>query len=95
VDPDRDEQLTALVGHAEHCGIDFEQVDHRVDDGVKRRIEGQALRERARDLVERPQLARALPLERKDVFELRPVPRRLLVQLRVLECDGQPSGERG
>ena len=53
VDGLRDERLAALVRKADHSGIDLEQLDERACDRVQGAVEGKALREGARDLVER------------------------------------------
>jgi hypothetical protein len=47
VDSARLEHVAALVGHPDRGRIDLEEVDHRLRDGVERRLERQALRERA------------------------------------------------
>ena len=62
-----DERLAALVGQPDHGGVDLEQLDERpVATASSVSLEREALRERARDLVERGEPPRrdALGLER-------------------------------
>ena len=69
-------------------------VDDRRRDGVERRVERQALRERARDLVERVHLPRRLALRLEHVAERLAELLRPLVQPRVLHGDRELGGER-
>ena len=65
------EQLLApRIRHAEHRGVDLEELDDRADDRFERHVEREALRERARDLVERPEPARRCALRRERLLEL-------------------------
>ena len=64
------------------------------DDRFERHVEREALRERARDLVERPEPARGLPLGRERLLQLGSETRGLLVQPRVLDRDRERRGDR-
>ena len=82
-----DKRLAALVRESDHRRIDLEEVDERATDRVERLVEREALRERARDLVEggEPPCYDALRLQRP--LALGPEVRRLLVQPGVLDRD--------
>jgi len=63
-------------------------------DRSERRFEGEALRERAGDLVERAELLRGSALCVERALAILPETLRLLVQLRVLDRDRELGGER-
>ena len=90
----RQQPLATFVRHSDQRSVDVEHVDDRARHRLERGLERQALGERARDLVQRPELARgpALRFERRGerVAELL----RLLVQPRVLDGDGELGGQR-
>ncbi len=85
VDRARRQQLAPLVGHADHRGVDVEHVDDRLRERIERLVERQLLRERARDLVQRPEPACCLALGRERGLPLAAELGRLLVELRVLD----------
>ncbi len=90
----RDKLVASLFGNADHGRIDPEQVDRRAHDGFQGGVEREARRERARDLVQRAQLAGpcgfsgqgALPLHRQALH--------VLVQTSVLHRDRELAGQR-
>jgi hypothetical protein len=75
----------ALVGHADHRRINAEQLDDRRRQDVERRLQREALRERARDLVLRVQPLRLLLLRGERLREIVVEPGHPLVQPGVLD----------
>jgi hypothetical protein len=94
VDRARHELVAALVGDADHGGVDAELPDEGLRDGGERRVERERLRERPRDLVERRHLPRRRPLRLEDLRELGAELGRALVQPRVLDGDRELRRER-
>ena len=90
----RDELDPALVGHPDHGGIDTEQRHDRLREHVERRLEREALREGARDLVQRVEPLGRLALRRERLLALAAQLLRALVQPRVLDQHGELRGER-
>ena len=95
VDRPGDELVAPLVLHADDGRVGIEQLDGRLRHRVERRVEREALRKRARDLVQRPQSLCRLPLGGESLLALRGEPLRSLVQLSVLDGDGKLAGKRG
>ncbi len=95
VDRVRHELLAALVRHPHDRGVEIEHLDDGARKRVERLVEPEALREGARHLVERADLPRRRALGCKRCLALPAEQRRLLVELRVLDCDRELSGERG
>ena len=90
----RDELVASLLGNADHGRIDPEQVDRRVHDGLERGVERETGRERARDLVQRAQLAGPRCSGLQGEFPLRCEALHVLVQTSVLDRDGELAGQR-
>ena len=90
----RNEHVAATVEHADHRSVDLEQLDRGSGHRIERRVEREALREGARDLVERPQPLPRLPLGGDRLLKLRRLPLRALVELRVLRRHRQLGGQR-
>ena len=90
----RNDRLAPLVGHPDQRDVDVQDVRDRRRHRLERRLEREALRERARDLVERAQLPRrgTFGVQRALAFVAEPF--RLLVELRVLHDDSELRGER-
>ena len=84
----------ALVGHPDHGGIDSEQCHDRLREDVERRLQREALSERARDLELRVQSLGRFPLRAERLLQLAAECRRTLVQTGVLDRDGELSRER-
>ncbi len=93
VDRTRRQELAPIVGHADHGGVDIEHVDDRLRERVEGLVERKLLSERARDLVQRSEPARRLPLRRERSLPLTAQLGRLLVQLRVLDGYRKLSSE--
>ena len=89
-----DEQGAAPVEHADHCSVGVEQLDGRRGNRVECRVERQALGERARDLVLRPEPLRGLALGGDRLLELGRLALGPLVELGVLRGHGQLGGKR-
>ena len=87
VDRAGDELVAPPVLHPDDCRIRLEELDGRARHGVERRVEREALRERARDLVQGAQALGGLPFSGESLLALRREPLRPLVQLRVLDGD--------
>ena len=83
----RSEELAAIVGHADHGGVDVEHVDDRLRQRLERLVERELLRKRAGDLVQRTEPARRVPLGGERGLTLVAEVRGLLVELRVLHRD--------
>ena len=81
--------LLPLVGHVENGDVDTNQLGDRRSRRFERGLQRQALRESARDLVQRPQLRRRLPLGSQRVLELAPEQSRLLVQAGAVHGGGE------
>ena len=90
----RDEQCASPVEHPDHGRVGIEQLDGRGRDRVECRVERQALGERARDLVQRPEPLGRLALGGDRLLELGRLALGPLVKLRVLRGHGQLGGER-
>jgi len=91
----RHELVAALVGNSDHRRVNAENVHDRRGDCRERFLEGEALGEGTRDLVQRVHLTRALPLRLEHLAERFAQLLRTLVQPRVLHRDRKLSGERG
>ena len=94
-DGSRGERETALVREPDHGGVDFQQGHDRAREHVQRRLEREAVGERARDLVLGVQALRLLALRRERRFELAAERRLALVQARVLHRDAELGGQGG
>ena len=79
------ELLAPFVRHPDDGGVDVEHLDDGPREGLQSLVEPEALRERARDLVQRAQPPRRRPFGGERRLALLPEARRLLVQLRVLD----------
>ncbi len=89
------EQLLAPgIGHAQHRRVDLEELDDCAHDSLQRHVEREALRERARDLVERAEPARGRALGRERLLELASEPGGFLVQPCVLDRDREAGCDR-
>ena len=91
----RRQELAPLVRHADRGRVDVEQLDRVPRERIERGLEGEALRERPRHLVERAHAAGRLAFRRERALQIDAELLRLLVQERVLDCDGELRGERG
>ena len=92
----RDQQLAARVRHADHGGVDLEQLDDGARDRVERlpRATGSARRS-GRSRRARRAAATTAARTASACSQLGPELRRLLVQARVLHGDGELRGDRG
>ncbi len=91
----RDELVAALLGNADHGRIDPEQVDRRAHDGFQGGLERETGRERARDLVQRAQLAGSCRFGGQGAFPFRCQALHVLVEASVLHRDRELAGQRG
>jgi hypothetical protein len=89
VDGTRLEELPPLIRHPDHGGIGTQEPDRSLGDRLQRRLQREALRERAGDLVEGPQLLGGLPLGLQRLLALADELLRLFVQPRILDRDGK------
>ncbi len=94
VDGVRYELLAPVVGHPHDRRVEVEHLDDGARQRLERLVEAEALREGARDLVERANPARGRAFGREGRLALLAEPRRLLVELRVLDGDRELSRER-
>ena len=94
VQRERQQLLAPGIRHAQHRGVDLEELDDRPDHRFERDVEREALRERARDLVERPEPASRSPFRRERLLQLGSEARGLLVQPRVLDRHREAGGDR-
>ena len=90
----RQKLLAALVRHADDGRVEVEHLDHGAREGIERLVEPQALREGARNLVERADLPRRRPLTRECSLALLAEAGGLLVELCVLDRHCELSCER-
>jgi hypothetical protein len=88
-DRTREQHLAAVVRHADERHVRVEHVHDGAGDGVERRFEREALRERARDLVERAHLPRRRLFGFERTLALVAETLGLFVKLRVLHGDGE------
>ena len=95
VDGARQELLAPLVRHPHDRRVEIEHLDDRARERIERLVEPEALREGARDLVERANLACRGPLGGERRLALLPEAGRLLVELGVPDGDRELPGERG
>jgi hypothetical protein len=87
MDGSRLERLTPVVRHADGCGVQLEEVDHRLRNRIQRRLDGEALGEGMRDLVQPAELARGPALGIERAFQALAELLCTLVQPRVLHGD--------
>ena len=90
----RDQLDPALVGHPDHGGVDAEQRHDRLGEHIERRLQRQALGERAGDLVERVEPLGRLALRRERLLALAAQLLRALVEPCVLDQHRELRGER-
>jgi hypothetical protein len=90
-----DEHLTARVRQPDHGGVDLQLLDDGARDRRDRYVQRHALRERAGDLVERTKAPRSLTLRAQRGLEVGAEPRGPVVEARILDCDGELTGEGG
>ena len=89
-----DELVAAPVLHPDHRRVGLEQLDGGARHGIEGRVERQALGERPRDLVQRPQALRRLAFRGERLLALRGEALGSLVQLGVLRRHRQLVRER-
>ena len=91
---DRDELVTALVGHAQGGSVDAEGLYDRARDGVERVVEREVLGEGARDLVQRAEALGRLEGLVAGALRILRFLGELLMEARVLDRDRELRRER-